>query len=113
MHRLFKSAQTQPKAYPGRAPKQEIEAKENAQDHETVLRPARNDQQSNKRRKPARKQNRAAHRSTEMHPQVDSDYPCRDHSSAEHQSKESRCDQGLSKRKGRDDDIGKSREDPK
>lgn len=48
-----------------------------------------------------------------MRPEEDPDRPGGDHSSAEHQSKEGRRDQRLSKCKSRDDDIGKSREDPK
>ena len=48
-----------------------------------------------------------------MCPEVDPDNPGRDHSGAQQQSKEGRRDQGLSKRKSRDDDIGKSGKNPK
>ena len=71
-HRCFKSAvsatQTLSRPHP-HTPKQEIKPEEYAQDHETILRPARNNQYSHQRRKPARKQNRAAQGSTEMRPE--------------------------------------------
>jgi hypothetical protein len=35
--------QAQPEPYPRRSPKREIEGEENAQDHETIRRPARDD----------------------------------------------------------------------
>ncbi len=52
--------QAQPEPYPRSTPKHEIEAEENAQDHETIRRPARDDQYPNQRREHPREQNRAS-----------------------------------------------------